>query len=99
MEPRAFNPDGDLPAVAELLGRTRAAGELSHPGGIQWWLREVGREGFEAFVWEFDGGALCAFALIDGDFVVPESDRRGPSRLDVIDWSAEHLREAGVGSI
>ena len=47
---RPLDPSRDLPAVAALLARTRANGDLSHPGGTQWWLRELGRDGFEAFV-------------------------------------------------
>jgi len=70
MLPRPFEPDNDMPAVADLLSHTRAAGGLSHPGGIQWWLRDSGtKDGFEAFVWPVDD-ELRGFALIDGSFVV-----------------------------
>jgi hypothetical protein len=69
MQPRPIDIDRDMPAVANLLGRTRTAGGLTHPGGIQWWLRGLGKDGFDelaAYVWADDHGALGAFALVEG---------------------------------
>src|SRR6185369_502322 len=92
MQPRPIDPQNDLPAVAGLLSRTRAAGGLSHPGGIQWWLRLARtRDDFEAFVWPDDGG-LAGFALIDMGFVVAERIAGGPTALEQIEWIEQHLR-------
>ena len=81
MQPRAFDPQHDLPAVADCwAGRAPAAG-IWHPGGIQWWLRELAtdRDDFEAFVWPGPGNAIDAFVMRDGAYVIAESDG-GPSR-------------------
>lgn len=95
MQPRPFDPGHDLPAVAELISRTRAAGGLSHPGGIGWWLRDAGtKDDFAAFVWPGDGG-IVGFALVDGTFVVLEQDDGGPAMLDQLDWLERHMRAAG----
>jgi GNAT superfamily N-acetyltransferase len=99
MQPRPFDPKHDLPAVADLISRTRTAGGLSHPGGIQWWLRDSGtKDDFEAFVWPV-GEALEGFALIDGSFVVTERSDSGPSELEQFDWLERHMRDAGRKSI
>ena len=99
MQPRPFDPEQDLPAVADLLSRTRAAGGLSHPGGIQWWLRDSGtKDEFEAFVWPV-GDALQGFALIDGSFVVTERSESGRTELEQVEWLEKHMRETGRASI
>jgi GNAT superfamily N-acetyltransferase len=99
MQPRPFDPEQDLPAVADLLSRTRAAGGLSHPGGIQWWLRDSGtKDDFEAFVWPV-ADALQGFALIDGSFVVTERSDSGPRELEQVEWREKHMRETGRASI
>jgi GNAT superfamily N-acetyltransferase len=99
MQPRPFDPEQDLPAVADLLSRTRAAGGLSHPGGIQWWLRDSGtKEDFEAFVWPV-ADALQGFALIDGSFVVTERSDSGPRELEQVAWLEKHMSETGRASI
>lgn len=99
MQPRPFDPDHDLPAVAELISRTRAAGGLSHPGGIQWWLRDSGnKEDFEAFVWQ-DDGELTGFALVDDGFAVTERAENGPTDLEQVEWLEQHLRETGKKAI
>lgn len=99
MQPRPFDPEQDLPAVADLLSRTRAAGGLSHPGGIQWWLRDSGtKDDFEAFVWPV-ADALQGFALIDGSFVVTERSDSGPRELEQVEWLEKHMRETGRASI
>jgi GNAT superfamily N-acetyltransferase len=96
MQPRPIDYSRDLPALAQLLGRTRANGGLSHPGGIQWWLREAGdRDDFDAFVWTDDDSELVGFALIDGSFLVSERDQTGPTQLEQLDWTEVHLRNAG----
>jgi len=101
MQPRALDPTRDLPAVATFLGERRAAGGLTHPGGTQWWLRELARDDrtdFGAYVWA-DGAAIGAFALVDGTFVVCEQAPEGPSRLDQLAWLESELRVAGRDSL
>jgi len=99
MLPRPFDPEFDMPGVADLLSRTRTAGGLSHPGGIQWWLRDSGtKDGFEAFVWPADG-ELQGFALIDGSFVVIERSEAGPTELEQVEWLEQHMRESGRETI
>jgi len=95
MQPRLLDPDTDLPAVADLLSRTRASGGLSHPGGIMWWLRDAGfREAFDAYVWP-GGLDLVGFALVDGSFVVAERMDNGPTELEQIEWLEERMRGQG----
>jgi ribosomal protein S18 acetylase RimI-like enzyme len=107
MQPRPLDIRHDLPAVADLLGRTRAAGGLSHPGGIQWWLRGLGQEGNEglaAYVWASPGratggDAIGAFALVDGAFVAFERVDDGPTSIDVVAWLEAELRSLGRSAI
>jgi GNAT superfamily N-acetyltransferase len=101
-QPRPIDPDRDLPAVVDLLGRTRAAGGLSHPGGIQWWLRGLGKDGFDdlaAYVWADEHGRLGAFALVDGEFVVLERVEGGPTDLEQVAWLEGEMREKGRPAI
>jgi GNAT superfamily N-acetyltransferase len=102
MEPRPIDRTRDLPGVADLLGRTRAAGGLSHPGGIQWWLRELwldARQDFGAYVWADAAGMLTAFALVDGTFLVMERTAAGPDALGQVAWLEERLRADGRSSM
>ncbi len=102
MQPRPIDPNRDFPAVADLLGRTRAAGGLSHPGGIQWWLRGLGKEGFDhlaAYVWADEAGDLGGFALVDGAFVVHERIDGGPSGLEQVAWLEGENRSNGRDAI
>lgn len=98
MQPRRIDLRRDLPGVADLLGRTRALGGLSHPGGIQWWLREltrVDRDDFDAFVWADTTAAIGGFALVDGTFVVAERAERGPAALEQIEWLEGEMQSRG----
>jgi GNAT superfamily N-acetyltransferase len=100
MNPRRVDQT-DLPAIAALLGRTRAAGGLSHPGGIQWWLRQLGnadRPELEAFVWA-DGDEPGAFTLVDDTFVVNERLAHGPALAEQLEFLETHLRETGRDSL
>ncbi|HJP88080.1 MAG TPA: GNAT family N-acetyltransferase [Candidatus Limnocylindrales bacterium] len=102
MQPRPIDMHRDMPGVADLLGRTRAGGGLTHPGGIQWWLRGLGMDGFEdlgAYVWAADDGELGGFALVDGDFVVIERIDGGPSTLEQVAWLEREMRSKGRAAI
>ena len=101
MQPRPLDPRHDLPAVAALLGRTRANGGLTHPGGTQWWLRKLAvddRAGIEAFVWEGAAG-LAAVALVDVTFVVTERLADGPTLAEQHDFLERHVRSMGRDSL
>src|SRR6476659_5152168 len=96
MQPRPLDPQRDFPAVADLLGRTRAAGGHSHPGGVQWWLRELAsdRDDFEAFVWAGSSDTdLSGFALVYGTFVVVDRLGDGPTHLEQIQFLEQHMRD------
>ena len=98
MHPRPIDPPHDLTGVVDLLSRTRASGGLSHPGGIQWWLRDLARDDrddFGAYVWTDDAGAIGAFALVDDEFVVLERTDGGPGRIDQVAWLEATMRGAG----
>jgi GNAT superfamily N-acetyltransferase len=102
MQPRPIDIDRDMPGVADLLGRTRAAGGLTHPGGIQWWLRGLGKDGFDdlaAYVWADEAGSLGAFALVDGEFVVQERIDGGPTDLEQVTWLEGEMRATGRQAI
>jgi GNAT superfamily N-acetyltransferase len=101
MQPRHLDPARDLAAVADFLGQGRAAGGLTHPGGTQWWLRELARDDrddFEAYVWA-DGVAIRAFALVDGTFVVCEQAPGGPGRVEQLAWLEAEMRAMGRDSL
>lgn len=100
-QPRPIDLRTDLPAVVDLLGRTRASGGLTHPGGIQWWLRELVREDrhdFAAYVWAGDDAA-SGFALVDGEFVVLERTDDGPTTIEQVTWLEGRLHAAGRSAI
>jgi GNAT superfamily N-acetyltransferase len=102
MQPRTIDAQRDMPSVVEMLGRTRAGGGLTHPGGIQWWLRELvreDREDFAAFVWADEAGSLGGFALVDGEFVVIERLDGGPTTIDQVTWLEAELRAGGRAAI
>jgi len=102
MRPRPIDPQRDLPAVVDLLGRTRAGGGLTHPGGIQWWLRELGRQDrddFAAFVWADEVDTLGAFALVDGEFVIAEHIDGGRATIEQITWLEGQLHASGRSAI
>jgi GNAT superfamily N-acetyltransferase len=105
VEPRPIDPPSDMPAVAALLGRTYTTGGIFHPGGIQWWLRDLAaeREDFAAFIWAgADRDAdrdVTAFVMFDGNYVIAESIDQGPPRTELIDWATRRLRSAGATEI
>jgi GNAT superfamily N-acetyltransferase len=102
MHPRPLDLHRDLPQIADLLGRTRAAGGLTHPGGVQWWLRELvrnDRDDVHAYVWTDDSHGICGFALVDGAFVVAERAEDGPTPLEQLTWLEAEMHAAGQPAI
>ena len=93
MDIRAFDRDRDLAAVLSAVSRSRARGDpgaILHPGGLQWWLRRLGRAGFDVAV-QLDGDRVVGFALRDGSDVIVQTDAAG--RKALLDWVESHARE------
>jgi ribosomal protein S18 acetylase RimI-like enzyme len=91
MDIRAFEPDRDLAAVLALVSRSRARGDpgaIFHPGGLQWWLRRLGRPGFELTVLS-NGDDVKGFALRDGSDVIIQGDAlHAAARIALLPWLA-----------
>lgn len=89
MDIRAFDRDRDLATVLALVSRSRArddAGAIFHPGGLQWWLRRVGRAGFDVAV-QSDGDDVVGFALRDGsDVNVQSAQTHAADRVALLAW-------------
>ena len=86
---QAFGRDRDLGPVLELVGRSRVredTGAIFHPGGLQWWLRRVGRTGFEvALLTEND--VPVGMALRDvGDVIVQTDSEHADARGELLAW-------------
>jgi ribosomal protein S18 acetylase RimI-like enzyme len=93
---RLFDRDRDLTAVLQLVGCSRAGGDtgaIFHPGGLQWWLRRVGRAGFEVAVLS-KGGATVGLVLRDeGDIVVQTDLAHANDRGELLAWVEARARE------
>jgi ribosomal protein S18 acetylase RimI-like enzyme len=93
---RPFDRERDLAAVLLLVGRSRAGGDVGaifHPGGLQWWLRRVGRAGFEVAVLSKDD-ATVGLALRDESDVVLQTDvAHAKDRRDLLAWAEGRVRE------
>ena len=87
----------DLTALLDLVGRSLASGDpaaLFHPGGLQWWLRRIGRPGFEVAVLS-DGDELVGMALRDqGDLIVQTDTAHAGDRSDLLAWAEARARES-----
>jgi ribosomal protein S18 acetylase RimI-like enzyme len=99
---RVFERDRDLGAVLELVGRSRErdhAGAIFHPGGLQWWLRRVGRAGFEVAVLVEDDVPV-GMALRDGSDVIVQADgAHADARGEMLAWAEAGARRAGESEI
>jgi len=99
---RAFERDRDLSAVLELVGRSwarRETGAIFHPGGLQWWLRKLGRPGFDVAVLA-EGDALLGFALHDeGDVLVQADAGHAKDQLELLAWVEARARVAAEPKI
>jgi GNAT superfamily N-acetyltransferase len=92
---REFDRERDLAAVLALVSGSRArgdAGAILHPGGLQWWLRRIGRAGFDVAV-QSDGEDIVAFALRDGSDVIVQGDHmRSADRTALLAWIESRAR-------
>ena len=82
---RPFDRERDLTALLALVGRSRAGavtGEIFHPGGLQWWLRWLGRPGFEVAV--LTDADVVGFVLRDGGDVVVQTDAAHAKHRDAM---------------
>ena len=96
MNIRTFDLDRDLAAVLALVSHSRAQGDtgaIFHPGGLQWWLRRLGRPGFEVAVLS-NGDDVQGFALRDGsDVIVQTGASTAEGRMELLAWIESRARE------
>ncbi|TMF75327.1 MAG: GNAT family N-acetyltransferase [Chloroflexi bacterium] len=96
MRVRPFDRDRDLAAVLGLVSRMRARGDpgaIFHPGGLQWWLRRLGRTGFEIAV-RSEGDDVLGLALRDGCDVIVQADSAHLADLvELLEWVESRARE------
>jgi GNAT superfamily N-acetyltransferase len=99
---RPFDPGRDLVGVLRLVSESRARGDpgaIFHPGGLQWWLRRVGRPRFDVGV-RSDGGRVVAFALHDdGDVLVQADPEHEKARAELLEWVETRARSWGEREI
>jgi len=92
---RPFDRERDLAAVLALVGRSRERGDpgaIFHPGGLQWWLRRLGRAGFDVAV-QSDGDDVVGFALRDGGDVIVQTDGlRTADAMELLAWIEARAR-------
>lgn len=94
---RPLDRERDLAALLELVGRSHAdgdAGAILHPGDLQWWLRRIGRRGFDVAVLT-DNDELVGLALRDESDVIVQTDpEHAGDRADLLAWSETRARES-----
>jgi GNAT superfamily N-acetyltransferase len=94
---RLLDRERDLTALLALVGRSRAGadtGAIFHPGGLQWWLRRLGKTGFEVAVLIDDD--LVGFVLRDGSDVMVQTDiAHARERERLLAWAEARIREKG----
>jgi GNAT superfamily N-acetyltransferase len=99
---RPLDRERDLTALLALVGRSWAGGgpaAISHPGGLQWWLRRTGRPGFEVAVLT-DDDELVGMTLRDQSDVIVQTDTaHAGDRADLLVWSEERARESAEAEI
>lgn len=95
---RPLDRGRDLAGLLDLVGRSwarRETGAMFHPGGLQWWLRRIGKAGFEVVVL-CDDDALVGFALRDGSDVLVQADMsHAPDRRHALAWCETRVRAEG----
>ena len=99
---RALDPERDLTALLDLVGRSWARGgpaAISHPGGLQWWLRRIGRRGFEVAVLT-DDDELVGMALRDQSDVIVQTDAaHAGDRVELLAWCEASARDSAEAEI
>jgi GNAT superfamily N-acetyltransferase len=98
MTPRPLDPQRDMAGVAGLLARSYASGGYWHPGGTQWWLRQLGRDGFEAFVCAGEPSEPESFLMIDDTDVIAVGESE-PQWMELVEWAESHLAADGRESM
>ena len=94
---RAFDRDRDLTALLRLVGSSRArgdAGAIFHPGGLQWWLRRVGRAGFEVVVLAEDDAPVGLALRDETDVIVQTDASHAQERGELLAWVEARARGA-----
>lgn len=95
---RLLDRDRDLAALLALVGHARARAEpgaIFHPGGLQWWLRRLGRAAFDVPVL-LDRETPVGFALRDGSDVIVQADlAHAEHRVEMLAWVERRVRETG----
>ena len=93
---RSFDRERDLAAILSLVGRSRERrdpGAIFHPGGLQWWLRRLGRARFDVPVLS-DPVGVVGFALRDGSDVIVQADpEHSAARAELLAWIEARTRE------
>ncbi len=102
LQPVKFDRERDLLRVLDLVALARASGSTTdflHPGGLQWWLRRLGRERFAVKVCE-SGDELVAFVLEDDGYVIIQTDGRYRDEWrELLVWAEDEMRSSGGTSI
>lgn len=99
---RAFDHDRDLAAVLQLVGESRARGDtgaIFHPGGLQWWLRRVGRPGFEVAVLVEDDASVGLALRDETDVIVQTDAAHAEDRRELLAWVESRVRRAAEAEI
>jgi len=95
---RPFDHGRDLTALLELVGRSRARADASailHPGGLQWWLRRIGKPHFEVAVLTAEEDLVGLVLQDESDVIVQTDAAHAKDRVDLLAWSEGRIREAG----
>lgn len=93
-----FDRERDLAGVLDLVGRSRARrdiGAIFHPGGLQWWLRRVGRAAVNVGVL-IASARPVGLALRDRTDVIVQADTAYEDRRsDLLAWVEDMARADG----
>lgn len=102
MSDRGFDRERDLPALLALVSRARASSDphaFLHPGGLQWLLRRLGREGIAVHRW-MDGEKLAGLSVVDTGYVMIQAAITSlEQHLMLLGQVEAHLRQLGEAAI
>lgn len=97
-----FDRERDLSALLALVSRARASSDphaFLHPGGLQWLLRRLGREGFAVHRW-MDGQELAGFGVVDSGYVMIQAATSSlDQHLALLGRAEAQLRQLGQAAI